>query len=261
MREIRPEDIPAAAIEAGTKAMYEIAVQAAIRHIDTTPIQFDDIPQLFERLKEESDTGQILIFGSFLEDRILSLIRCQMKHIETGADDEMLFGSNGPLATMSSRVLLAYQLGWLEKSQVTALSAFRKIRNAFAHRAFKISMSDQKIRDHFRAIEFDFDNMVAATNKASLKYADPALMSFADAPERVANLAKLAALAHRTFQDLLVLPHANFHRVSPGSITGEFGKSTKVSELLSKSSETMIKLLATPEFIAKCIELAAQNKA
>ena len=254
----KSDDIAAPVVEQVRQALYQVAVQAAVDEIDRIPAQFTDVPNLIYRLDSESETGQILIFGSFLEDKILTLLKLQMKHLDSKAAEEQLFGSNGPLSTMSSRILLAYQLGWLHKSQMDALSAFRKIRNAFAHSAFKITMADQNIRDLFGAIGPDVEEMVETSKDALSVYANPALKEFDDVPARTANLARLAVMAFRTFEDLMVLPYARAYNVHPMSISA-FDVSKKVKEIRYEMSRTIIMIFATPELEAKFAEMNAAN--
>lgn len=251
-----PDDISKPVIERVRLSLYQVAVQAAVEQIDNTTVDFTDVPKLIHRLDSESETGQVLIFGSFLEDKILTLLKFQMKHLNSKAAEDQLFGSNGPLSTMASRILLAYQLGWLQKPQSDALRAFKKIRNEFAHNAFRITMADKSISDLFNALDYNVEELVAEVSKSLSAYANPALKPVRDMPVRTVYLCKLALMAFRTFEDLMVLPYARAYNVHPLSISA-YDVSKKIKEIRQEMARTIIMIFATAELEAKFAEMNA----
>jgi hypothetical protein len=136
-----PEDV----VQIAAKGMYDFQLKTAREAIDKTAFDSKDLSHLFARLAGESETAQILIFASYLEDRIRLLIKERLLHIVSQRDEEEIFGGNGPLATFANRLNISYRLGWLSKEQKERLDAFRKIKNDFAHNAFKVTLSDARI--------------------------------------------------------------------------------------------------------------------
>jgi hypothetical protein len=126
------------ALEAAAKAMHDYQVGAARKAIDDTEFDSSEMPAIFRRLHRESETSQVLVVSSYLEDRFVSLLVNQMADMQSEDAKGKVFGNNGPLATFGSRITLSYHLGWIKKDTVDRLNNFRKIRNIFAHQAFYI---------------------------------------------------------------------------------------------------------------------------
>src|ERR1700680_4401644 len=95
-------------------AIYDARIRESRE--STNKIQFDcsDLPELFKRLRSESETAQILIFSSFLDDKVTSLIK---SHLDSKNIEDAIFGGNGPLGTFGSRIALSFHLGWLSRTQ------------------------------------------------------------------------------------------------------------------------------------------------
>lgn len=222
------------------KAIYDVQVRAAVTEVDNSTFEVHDFPKIFEKLKAETETGQTLIFGSLLEDKFLTLMKSRMRHLTSRGAEESLFGGNGPLAAMSARSALAYQLGWLTKEQYDKLSAFRKIRNEFAHRAFKVSFSDQSIRSLLAVIEYDLSSQFKRANEVFGQMGIEGFAEISSLPRETLNLCQLAVLAIRTFEDMLVLPTAIGHRVQPNSVL----KSSKKTLELRKDLVSTFVVLA-----------------
>jgi DNA-binding MltR family transcriptional regulator len=131
------------------------------------------------------------------ESKLFSYCKCP---ISSQNAIDRVFGLNGPLNTFSSRILIAYHLGWINNEQRGRLNAFRSIRNAFAHRAFEISITDPEIRGHLAVLDHGLTEMYA-----SLTVAIPTQ------PFKPNLLCNLIVLALRTFEQLLVFPIARAH--------------------------------------------------
>lgn len=69
---------------------------------------------------------------SFMEDA-LRRVFVQQWAIDGRQRADDYFGSNGPLSTMSQRVLVATGLGWMTEGDKKETALLRKIRNEFAH--------------------------------------------------------------------------------------------------------------------------------
>jgi len=199
-----------AAVEAAAKAMYEFHVKEARAAVDQLRFDTAELREFAKRLRSESITGQILIFYSYLDDRILHLLKLHLKHLNTKVADDLLFGMNGPLSTFSSRVLLSYHLGWLSDEQKLRLDAFRKVRNQFAHRAFKVTLDDPQVASQLALLDYDLYSMLSnALPKENL-----------DRSDINSILCKLVFLALKTFEDLLITPIAMTHHVHPQHVLG-----------------------------------------
>lgn len=215
------------------KAIYGETVRQASHYIDEIDFSADDMEDLFLRLIDESETAQVLIFFSYLDDRMRAILRANMAHMGSSAADERLFGLNGPLATFNTRTLMAFHLGWLSSSVKRMLDAIRKIRNEFGHNAFKVSFKDQVIIKQWNRIEIDLKGVLEDTIPEMRSF--PAY-SFDDLPAPRERLCKLALLADRTFKDLIVLPTATSFRVRPIDICKDFDNQPELIKRLQKAS-------------------------
>jgi DNA-binding MltR family transcriptional regulator len=196
-----------AEVEAAAKAMYEFHIRGAREAIDRLSFDPMDVPDLISKLKKESQTAQILIFYSYLDDRIKSILALQMDDLASQTAQERVFGLGGPLNGFSSRILIAYHLGWLSNDQKNRLEAFRRIRNEFAHNAFKIDFNDTRIAALYANIDYAATGIFQRVNES--------------VPEIVVTasvLANLVVLALRTFEQLLVFPIARSFHVDPNHI-------------------------------------------
>lgn len=81
----------------------------------------------------EQDTRTFCILAvSFMEDTLKRRFAEQWG-ITSAADENLYFGSNGPLSTFSQRLAVARGLGWLNGQELAQASILRKIRNHLAH--------------------------------------------------------------------------------------------------------------------------------
>jgi DNA-binding MltR family transcriptional regulator len=91
---------------------------------------------------------------AYLEDRVTALIRSRLHNVHSGKAADNLFGTNGTLNTLGNRITLAFHLGWIADEQKLKLNAF-KLRNEFAHNAFKCSFCDDKITSLSKSIDYN----------------------------------------------------------------------------------------------------------
>jgi DNA-binding MltR family transcriptional regulator len=198
-----------------TQAEYDAAAKALRTHfinqarsvIDQIPFDTLDLESFTEKLLSESDTARVLIFASYLDDRLQNLLIRQMRNLDSQNSIDRLFGVNGPLDTFSRRVLISYHLGWISEDTKQRLDAFRKVRNAFAHRAFKVSIGDPQIASLLAT--FDHSSQGIFQELQSDSTFTPNL------------LCNLVLLAFRVFEEMLVWPVARaFLIVTPKDISG-----------------------------------------
>lgn len=211
---------PTEVVEAVAKALYQTAVASAKEEIESVSFEVGDIEELFVRLTLESEIAQVLIFQSYLDDRMKSLIITHMFHLDSNNVRERLFGISGPLSTFNTRILIAFHLGWLSPSTKKMLDALRQVRNAFGH-DFKMTFDHPKIIDLWRSIEIDVE---AVMENGSPPDSFPAYR-YEELPESRKRLCQLTILAQNVFEDLMVLPRALLHRINPHDIVFNFDDS------------------------------------
>lgn len=215
-------DIDEKVVNHVAKAIYNEALKAARAELSNIDFSSAELPNLFSKLIHESETGQVLIFASYLEDRINFLTHLRMKHLSSKREEEEVFGTNGPLSTLSNKVALAYQMDWISGETRTNLNRFRKIRNHFAHEAFNIGYSTEKVASHFSKILAHFSAAIASA--ANVLIEARIIESFVEVeklPLREKNLCSMALLAGRLFEEFLILPIALKHHVSPTDLSYE----------------------------------------
>ena len=85
-------------------------------------------------LINESDRGCVLVGAAILESHLESLFVTVFKLNSIPKKIQAsMFDSNGALSGFSSKIKLAYSLGYIKKSVYEDLETVRKIRNEFAH--------------------------------------------------------------------------------------------------------------------------------
>ena len=235
-------------VEQVAKALYEAAVKRAFAEIDAVAFDATELPAIFKSLSQESDTGRVLVFGSYLEDRILSLIKTRMMRLGSKSAEEEVFGPNGPLGTFSGRIVLCHQLEWLSDDTVSRLRAFKSIRNDFAHRAFRVKLSDPAMAEKFKHIGGKVDRYIHIAREATRgEDGTSLLLEDAEIDVTLHNLCALAVLADDTFRELIVRPIALHARVDPRSFERGYEGSPKLLVTLSlQLSEALVHLLVRP---------------
>ena len=69
--------------------------------------------------------------AAFAEDILGQLIGSYL--LDVKAAEDLLYGFNPPLGTLSARIKAGYALGVISEPQFSDLEHLRKIRNEFAH--------------------------------------------------------------------------------------------------------------------------------
>lgn len=116
--------------------------------------QIKAIGQFRSALSKESDRGCALFAAAYLDKALSDLLYCALASDKKIEND--LFEGNAPLATFSSRIKVAYYLGFLSKAERRDLDLIRKIRNDFAHHAEDISFETESISGRCKALEFSY---------------------------------------------------------------------------------------------------------
>lgn len=81
----------------------------------------------------------IIVAAQKLDELITQLLKASMSHQGGGNDD--LFGHDRPLGTFSSKILLAWRLGLIDRDFESFLQVLRKLRNDAAHSTEPMDLS------------------------------------------------------------------------------------------------------------------------
>jgi hypothetical protein len=214
-------------VEIMAKAAYEHTVKQASAAIDAFSIEHGSIVDLVAKLLTESETAQVLIFYSYLDDAIERLMRLHMHDVSSETARDAVFGFNSPLGSFGARVAMAFHLGWITSKHKVRLTAFRKVRNEFAHRAFKTSIGDPLVASQLKLIDYDIEKMLEPHKDV--------LAEQYDMRKENILLSRLIMLASQTFVELLTLPVARGFRIHLGSITGSFDNSPELIKNVRRS--------------------------
>lgn len=234
------------ALEAAARAMYDHQVAAARKEVDDKDFEIDELPQIFRRLAAETDTAQVLVFGSYFETKFRSAFRHNLRHVDTPAEEESVFGVSGPLSTFSSRITLAFQLGWISQSQRDRINAFRKIRNEFAHRAYATSYDDDRVVGLFENIDIDVPGTLDVLRN-SQKDTSYRMLEFNELTPRQVILCKFAFLAEGTFREMLIAPTALYQRVMPHDVVINAQGQSEMARRVARAAITAVfELVAKP---------------
>jgi DNA-binding MltR family transcriptional regulator len=124
--------------------------------IDTEKIikQFEKVNKVREQLDSESDRGCCLMAVSFIENELEILI--SQKLVGSEKFIKNLFEFNGPLGTFSSKIKMAYSLGFISKSTMNDLELIRKVRNDFGHTYEPINFDTENIKQRIMQLKGHF---------------------------------------------------------------------------------------------------------
>lgn len=98
-----------------------------------------------EWLFAESERSAVILGGSVVDEDLLLLLLKVMR--PTSGPDDRLFEPERPLGPFSARITLAHRMGLVDDDFMKALHRVRNMRNDFAHRVEKASLSDNEYRD------------------------------------------------------------------------------------------------------------------
>lgn len=113
---------------------------------------FGDLNRLNRLIEDLDDRALVLSLAAFAEESLGELLKTFLLQGESAW--KLLNGFNAPLGTFSARTKMAHALGLITQHQFEDLERLRKVRNEFAHTWNQITLSDQGIRDHIRAMHF-----------------------------------------------------------------------------------------------------------
>lgn len=99
---------------------------------------------------KESERALVVLTAARLD---LLLYRILQRHLvpDTAKADDF-FENQGPGATFSNKIMLAYRLGLIDRQFASSLNLIRRIRNDFAHEPTDCSLTTGKYRDQVRSL-------------------------------------------------------------------------------------------------------------
>lgn len=100
----------------------------------------ENTPKVIEYLQKESDRGCALVSVAFLDDVLRRLL---LESLREGKTTKELL--KGELATIDSRMKMAYVLGHIDRNEYNNLKIICRIRNKFAHFYDEIDFKEDKI--------------------------------------------------------------------------------------------------------------------
>lgn len=103
------------------------------------------LQEIEQEISKSSDRGTVLICGSVLEGLLGEIFKEFL--IEGNKREEDLFKGKGALGNFDGKIIMAYYLGLINKSEFDNLKHLQKIRNIFAHQVFDISFENNKINN------------------------------------------------------------------------------------------------------------------
>lgn len=95
-------------------------------------------------IRGDSDRAAAITLAAYLESLLEEVLNQQFVDLSKGESIE-IFRGNGPLATIESKLNIAYAMGLIDKNDKIELKLAFRIRNRFAHDYFKSSFSDSRI--------------------------------------------------------------------------------------------------------------------
>jgi hypothetical protein len=102
-----------------------------------------EFSKTFDLMSNESDRGSAIVGAAILEDALAVALSKYLIPAPTSQDDLL----NGPAASFSMKIELAYRVGLIRSSVRKFLQRVRKVRNEFAHSPSEMSFEVQSMSD------------------------------------------------------------------------------------------------------------------
>jgi hypothetical protein len=102
-----------------------------------------EFSKTFDLMSNESDRGSAIVGAAILEDALAVALSKYLIPAPTSQDDLL----NGPAASFSMKIELAYRVGLIRSSVRKFLQRVRKVRNEFAHSPSEMTFEVQSMSD------------------------------------------------------------------------------------------------------------------
>ena len=100
--------------------------------------------QVINSLEKESDRAKLILVVSWIDHFLNVKLQNEFSKGNKKARKDLF--SNGPFATFSSKLNLAFCAGWIDSDVYHDIQVIRKLRNGCAHSIDSISLNEEKIR-------------------------------------------------------------------------------------------------------------------
>lgn len=168
-------------------------------------IDHQEWSSFFDELKSESDRGATILAGVWIE----SLLERKLATVFTEGDSDArrrLFDFNGPFSSFSSKILVAYCLGWINSDIHHDINLVRKIRNHFAHDLHGLDLESPRFRqliDEFKVADHLYDDW-RELRAASTVDGKGVVLYAGKPPEEVGDSLKIQTLRYKWIVSRLV---------------------------------------------------------
>jgi hypothetical protein len=110
----------------------------------------DDFKAFVAEFAKESERALVVLTAARLDFLLFRILQKYLVPDTAKVDD--FFENQGPGATFSSKIMLSYRLGLIDRQFVSSLNLLRRIRNDFAHEPTDCSLAKGKYRDQVRSL-------------------------------------------------------------------------------------------------------------
>lgn len=109
-----------------------------------------------EELEGTSDRAAVIVGGAIIDEILRDILESFLLESASNSNNN-IFSGNGPLATFSSKISMAYSLGLIGKWEKDRIDVIRKIRNDFAHGFDTASFSNQATINRCISLKVPFE--------------------------------------------------------------------------------------------------------
>lgn len=109
-----------------------------------------DFRAFVKEFENESDRAIVVITAARLDYLLYCILQKYLVPNTSKTDD--LFENQGPGATFSNKIMLAYRLGLIDKDMTRSLNLVRRVRNDFAHEASGCSLDKGSHKDQVKVL-------------------------------------------------------------------------------------------------------------
>lgn len=132
--------------------------------------------QLTSEFKDESDRAVALLAAAYLDELLKNLISSVLFIESENVRKDLFKGSSAPLATFSSRILMAFCMRLINENQKIDLNLIRSVRNDFAHKLLGLNFKTQRIANSCNSLIGAKVSGTPATNREKFIKASVRLM-------------------------------------------------------------------------------------
>lgn len=135
--------------------LREEMAKAALAGAKEVSLDLSGITATFDAAITEAPRSTAILIAALIDDELTRYIKRQLYLPEKL--EERLFGGNGPITALSSKIDLALALRWISPDDTEELHIIRKIRNEFAHNPNVHSFDRDPILSHVNRMRFKND--------------------------------------------------------------------------------------------------------